>query len=79
MESVGERTSNNILSLGDLTVIRSLCNDHSAACRDCGMCVYCTVPHRCCCGKCGPSCIHDHEPCNSVCFQMQELNHHYGC
>jgi hypothetical protein len=36
----------------------------------------CTIPHHCCCGRCGPSCGHNHLPvANAVCFYEGEITH----
>ena len=59
----------------DLTLVRSLCEDHADVCRKCNLCVTCTLPHGCCCGKCGPSCAHDHECFGKTCHRMQEISH----
>lgn len=67
--------SNQMLDMVDLTLVRSLCEDHNRTCNSCGRCVFCTTPHHCCCGKCGPDCAHDHAPLRHVCHQMQELSH----
>ena len=61
----------------ELSAVRGLCDDH-VSCPDCGHCIHCTVPHRCCCGKCGVLCAHDHRSFERVCFQMQELQHPRG-
>lgn len=64
-----------LLEIVKLNFVRSDCRDHSSICLSCKRCLVCTVPHFCCCGKCGPDCNHDHAVLSTVCFQMQELSH----
>lgn len=64
-----------MLALVDITLVRSLCEDHNKVCTRCGLCLSCTVPHYCCCGSCGPVCGHDHKPLKPTCHQEQELSH----
>lgn len=66
--------NDSMLNVCDLTVIRNVDHEHEA-CGKCGQCYYCTVPHDCCCGKCGTTCSHEHEAMDKMCFMMQELNH----
>ena len=64
----------NLLMSTDIDVVRSACDEHKP-CDDCGECTKCTIPHWCCCGKCGAKCNHEHAPIKSVCFRMQEIHH----
>lgn len=66
----------DLLIQSDITLVRSTCEDHSQVCPGCGICLGCTIPHWCCCGKCGSKCNHDHEAyAGTPCYHMDRIHH----
>ena len=62
----------------DINVIRHAIEDEGCehlACPDCDGCVMCTYPHKCCCGRCGPVCSHDHAAASGSCYHMDAILH----
>jgi hypothetical protein len=59
----------------DIEAFRQACEGDHLPCEGCGDCVFCTYPHRCCCGKCGHLCNHDHAPLNKFCCDMNQVDH----
>jgi hypothetical protein len=64
----------DILMSSDINIVRGACDGHDP-CPNCQECTKCTIPHWCCCGRCGAKCNHQHAPIRSICFRMQELHH----